>query len=106
MDGGGGDVEYPRPPRPWYRQVATQWPVFVSLVVVASGVVVVGTGLWRPGSTIAGAGVLLAALLRLVLPERTAGLLCNRSRTLDVLLTGLLGIGILIVTWIVDPTPR
>lgn len=99
----GGDAELPRPPRPWYRQVFTQWPLFVSLAVVAGGVAVAGAGQWRWGATIAGAGVVLATVLRLLLPERVAGLLCCRRRSLDVLVTGVLGVGILIVTWIVSP---
>lgn len=99
----GDDWEYPRPPRPWYRQLAAQWPLFVTLLVVAVGVGVAGAGFWRRGSTITGAGVLLAAVLRLVLPERAAGLLCCRSRTLDVLLTVVLGVGILVVAWVVPP---
>ena len=38
--------------------------------------------------------MLLSALLRLVLPERVAGLLCCRSRWFDVAFTALLGAGI------------
>lgn len=100
----GDDWVFPRPPRPWYRQVAGQWPLFVTLLVVTVGVVTAGVGSWRSGSTVVAAGLLLAAVLRLLLPERVAGLLCCRSRVLDVLLTGVLGTALLIVTWVVSPT--
>ena len=49
----------------------------------------------RGGSlTVAGA-LLLAALARLVLPERTAGLLASRTRTTDVVTFATLAAGLL-----------
>lgn len=103
---GGEHSEYPMPPRPWYLQIAGQWPLFVSLLAVAAGIAVAGAGYWRRGSTIVGAGVLVAAALRLVLPRRVAGLLENRSRAVDVLVTGVLGIGIIVAAWVVSPTRK
>nr|NLI49068.1 DUF3017 domain-containing protein [Propionibacterium sp.] len=99
----GEESEYPRPPRPWYQQLVGQWPLVTSTAVVLAGVSVGAAGAWRIGSTIAGAGVLLAALLRLVLPRRLVGLLETRSRTIDVLVTTLMGAGIVIVAWTVSP---
>lgn len=96
-------VQGPQPPRPWWFLVARQWPLFVTLCVVAAGLGVSGTSYWRRGATVAGAGVLLAALLRLVLPERVAGLLCCRSRWFDVAFTALLGAGIVALAWLVSP---
>ena len=50
--------------------------------------------------------VLLAAVLRLVLPEKRAGLLCCRSRLFDVAFTAIVGAGIVALAWLVDPTRK
>lgn len=68
-----------------------QLPLTGVLAVVAAGLGLGATGAWRAGATVVGAGVVLAGLLRLTLPVRTAGLLAVRSRRLDVVL--LLGLG-------------
>jgi len=96
-------VQGPVPPRPWYLLIAGQWPVFVTIVVVASGVSVAGASFWRRGSTIVGIGMLLGAGLRAVLPERVVGLLACRSKWLDVVFSGAIGLGILVLAWIVSP---
>jgi hypothetical protein len=62
-----------------------------ALAVVGAGLAVGAAGWWRLGAWVIAAGVLLAGLLRLVLPARRAGLLAVRSRRLDVTL--LLGLG-------------
>lgn len=103
---GSVTTERPQPPRPWFALIAGQWPLFVSLVVVATGVGFSADSYWRRGATIAGAGILLAALLRAVLPERVAGLLRCRSRWFDVLFTALVGGGILLLAWIISPTRK
>lgn len=99
-------IQGPRPPRPWYRLVAGQWPVFVTLLVVASGIATSGLSYWRRGATIIGVGVLLGAALRLLLPEKVAGLLCCRSRWIDVTLMTILGAGVIVLAWIVNPTRK
>ncbi len=99
-------TDYPLPPRPWYLQIAGQWPLFLSLSVVAAGILVAGVGYWRRGSSIAGAGVLVAAALRLVLPEKKVGLLESRSKAIDVAVTTILGVGIILLAWIVSPTRK
>jgi hypothetical protein len=73
--------------------------VGIALVIISQGVHLVRSG------TLVFAGVLLiAAMTRLVLPERRAGLLSSRRRLLDVAILGTLGIGLL-VAGLVVPVP-
>ena len=53
----------------------TEAPAGVVVAVVAAGLVLVGTGRWREGAAVIGAGLLLGAALRLALPVRRAGAL-------------------------------
>lgn len=94
----------PMPPRPWYRLIAGQWPVFVTMLVMTCGLALSAASYWRRGATIVGAGVLLGALLRAVLPERMIGLLTCRSRAIDVAVTAVVGAAIVLLAWLVDPT--
>ena len=71
----------------------------VALAIIRQGVHLVQRG------TLVFAGVLLiAALARLVLPERRAGMLASRRRLLDVAIFGMLGIGLLVAGFVV-PVP-
>ena len=73
--------------------------VGIGLLIISQGVHLVRSG------TLVLAGVLLiAAMARLVLPERRAGLLSSRRRLLDVAILGALGIGLL-VAGLVVPVP-
>jgi Protein of unknown function (DUF3017) len=73
--------------------------VGIGLLIISQGVHLVRSG------TLVLAGVLLiAAMARLVLPERRAGLLSSRRRLLDVAILGVLGIGLL-VAGLVVPVP-
>lgn len=74
-----------------------QWPLIVVLAVVACGLGVVALGQWRWGAILVGAGVGLAAVLRLVLSRRSAGLLEVRSRWFDVSLLTVLAAGIIVL---------
>lgn len=61
-----------------------QWPLVFVLGVVAIGFLITLLWNWSPGLLVMGAAFGLAAVLRLVLPERAAGLLRVRSRWFDV----------------------
>ncbi|CAN5726443.1 hypothetical protein BH18ACT7_BH18ACT7_12320 [soil metagenome] len=63
-------------------------------LVVLAGMVLIATEYWRRGLTVVGAAAVLAALFRPVLPARRAGWLAVRSRTLDVLIFGSLGVAL------------
>lgn len=83
-------------PREQEERTLNPVPLLAVLAVLGVAMVVLATGHWRRGSFTIGTAVLLAALLRAVLPARTAGLLAVRSRAFDVLLT--LGAGVALIT--------
>ena len=90
----------PLPPiRPWPRR---QWPLLVVLSGIAISVLLVVFVDFRPGMTLFALSVLLAAVFRLVLTTRRAGLLVLRSRTVDVLTLAAMG-GMLLVLAIAIP---
>jgi Protein of unknown function (DUF3017) len=60
-------------------------PIILVFAVVAVGMVRVLTQHWREGAALLGGALLLAALLRVVLPTDRVGLLAIRSRPVDVL---------------------
>lgn len=73
------------------------------LLVVTAGLLLGVADRWRSGATLVGAGALLGAVLRLVLPARRAGLLVVRSRRLDVAVLAALGAGLVALASSVPP---
>jgi len=65
------------------------------LVVTAVGIGIVATGEWRVGIRWVAGGLIFAALVRLVLPAREAGMLAVRHRVEDCVM--LAGVGALLV---------
>ena len=61
------------------------------MVAAAIGMTIVVLGSWRTGVRWIAGALVLAALLRLVLPRRDAGMLAARHRLFDVLFMGSLG---------------
>ena len=98
-DAGGGPTDVRKP---LLRQVAGQWPLAVVLLGVVAGLVIVAFAHWRLGCTCVGGAITLGGLLRLVLRDR-AGLLAVRRRAVDVVLLLGVGIGIVVLAWIVSP---
>ena len=85
----------------WWRQ----WPISVVLAGVVVALLLVTFDYFRRGAIVLAASVLLAAFLRLLLPEREAGLLVVRSRRVDVAILGTFGILLaLFAFWV--PPPR
>ena len=82
-----------------------QWPVLLVGLCMAGSLVVVVVRDFRPGTVLFAGSVLLASLLRLVLPDRQAGLLVLRTRALDVLTLLLMGLIILTLALIVPELP-
>ena len=87
--------------RGWWRQ----WPIFVVLLGVAIALTLVALDYFRRGSIVLAGSVLLAAFLRLLLPDREAGLLVVRSRRVDVAVLGVLGTLLAVFAFWVPP-PR
>jgi Protein of unknown function (DUF3017) len=73
-------------------------------VVVALVIISQGADLVRSGTLVFASVLLLAAMARLVMPERRVGMLSSRRRLLDVAFLGVLGIGLL-VAGLVVPVP-
>jgi hypothetical protein len=75
------------------RYPSTIGGAFYLLVLVATavGIGIVYSGDWRLGIRCLAGGLCFAALLRLVLPRKDAGMLAVRSRLIDTLLLGGLG---------------
>lgn len=87
--------------RGWWRQ----WPIVVVLLGVGIALALVAADFFRRGSIVLAGSVLLAAFLRLLLPDREAGLLVVRSRKVDVAILGVLGVLLaLFAFWV--PPPR
>lgn len=80
------------------------WPLGAALGLFAIGVVLVAMGHWRRGPVVMAAALGLAALLRLVLPARTAGLLVVRRRWVDVVAMLALGAAIATLAMVVPGT--
>lgn len=80
-------------------------PYLAVLALLLAGLGVVSRGGWRWGLGIVAAGLVLAAVLRLALPARRAGLLLVRSRSLDALFLLCLAV-VLVLFTAVDPASR
>jgi hypothetical protein len=69
------------------------------------GLVLVLLGAWRAGLTWIGVGLLVAALTRLVLSDRRAGMLRVRRRWSDVLMLVVAGVGLIVLSIVVPNQP-
>jgi hypothetical protein len=72
------------------------------LVLAAAALIVVATGHWRRGVDLLAGSLICAALARLVLPTRDAGMLEVRSKVFDVTLLVVVG-GLMI--WLAFTVP-
>jgi Protein of unknown function (DUF3017) len=88
------------PPWPLWRR---QWPLGLVLMLVVGGISLMLDQHVKRGTALLGGALLVAALLRSVLPTRDIGLLAVRTRVFDVLTTGLMGTAIVILTVVVPP---
>lgn len=90
--GAGRRVAEPQEPVRW-RQLAF-WLV-VAGVCVALLIMRLGTHDLRSGTFVLAGVLLIAAIARLVLPDRLAGMLSSRRRLFDVAIFAVLGAGLL-----------
>ena len=95
------DVTDPADLRPDFLR---PWALLAVLVIFAIGVGLVATRHWRRGSVMVGGSLVLAGLLRWVLPERLAGLLVVRSKIFDVALGLGVGTGVVVLGMVVPGT--
>ena len=76
-----------------------------ALIGVGIAMIMIALDYFRRGSIVLSASVLLAAFLRLLLPDSDAGMLVVRSRKVDVLTLAVLGVGLTIFTfWVPAPS--
>lgn len=80
------------------------WPLLVLLTAVGIGAGLAAFGHWRRAALMVAGALLLGAVLRLVLPRETAGLLTVRRRWIDVTVLAVLGVAIAVVTLVVPPS--
>ena len=101
MSGGGRHHARQRPP-----PRLAQLPYVAMLVGIGVALVIIGQGvhLVRSGTLVIAGVLLMAAIARLILPDRRAGMLSSRRRLLDVAIFGVLGIGLLVGALVV-PVP-
>lgn len=94
------NVRHLRPqPAPRLRE----WPItLVSLVLIVS-LGITSADHFRRGAVLFSFGIALAFFLRLLLPERDAGLLAVRSRKVDLLVLGLLTLSVSVLSLTVPP---
>lgn len=67
-------------------------PLSLVLLIAAVGMVRVLTEHWREGAVLLGGALLVAAVLRVLLPVDRVGLLAIRSRAIDVLCYSAFGV--------------
>jgi hypothetical protein len=80
--------------------------VYLAVVAMALvGLAITAAGPWRSGVSWIGSGLLLAALARLVLGERSAGMLRVRRKWSDVLMLTVAGVALLVLAVIVPDQP-
>ena len=77
----------------------------VVLALAAVGIAIVWSGNWRLGMRCLAGGLCFAAVVRLVLPGRDAGMLAVRNRFFDVLVLGGLGAAIFFLATTIPNQP-
>lgn len=105
---GDWEREVEPPPPPWPPVTAGYLAV---LGTGGTGLALLGAvgqgwvpdGLFRVGAALVATAVLVAAVLRAVLPDQRAGMLGLRSRRVDVGIYGLLGVAALVLALVVPP---
>jgi len=79
------------------------WLIAAALI---SGMALIGFGHVRPGGLVVAGTLVVAALIRLLLPRERAGGLVVRSRATDVLLLLGMGLALFVIVIALDLRPR
>ncbi|WP_395572116.1 DUF3017 domain-containing protein [Streptomyces sp. BK79] len=89
----GGDAPAP----------ARQWPILLVVGLVGIGLLLTALDVFRWGTLLIGAALLVGAALRWVLPD--VGMLAVRSRFTDITTYGVLGLAIVLLALMAQPKP-
>nr|WP_234393014.1 DUF3017 domain-containing protein [Streptomyces pactum] len=95
---GGGRAAAGDAPAP-----ARQWPILLVVVLVGTGLLLTALDVFRYGTLLIGAALLVGAALRWVLPD--VGMLAVRSRFTDISTYGVLGLSIVLLALMTQPNP-
>jgi Protein of unknown function (DUF3017) len=79
-----GPIDVPKRGGRW-RALGSQWAFLLVLLVAAVGLVRILQYHWREGAVLVGGALVVAGLLRAVLPSARVGLIAVRGRLVDVL---------------------
>lgn len=82
-----------------------QFPFVLVMAVVVVGLVRIVQYYWREGTVLVAGALLLAALLRALLPQDRIGLVAIRGRGVDILLYGGLGVAMMAVALTIHGGP-
>lgn len=82
---------------------ARQWPLLVVLSAVALGLLLTALDVFRYGTLVIGAALLAGAAMRWILPR--VGMLAVRSRFTDIATYGILGLAIVLLSLMAQPSP-
>jgi hypothetical protein len=85
------------------RLIRAQWPILLVFLTFVTAFGLVVGDFWRRGSLLIGIGVGLAAVLRLVLSDKRAGLLVVRRRMTDFTTMAVVCATVIYVAWTIDP---
>jgi hypothetical protein len=85
--------------RRWWRQ----WPIALVLSGVVVSLAIVALDRFRVGSLLLAASLVLAFVLRLLLPSTQAGMLAVRSKSVDLAVLGALAAALAIFAIAVPP---
>ena len=80
-------------------------PLLLVLAVTAAGLIRIVMYNWREGTVLLGLALVLAGVLRALLPADRVGLVAIRSRAVDVLLYGGLGLMMMAVSLTITGGP-
>ena len=90
--------------RPRRRRWWAQWPLAIVLAGVVASLAVVALDRFRLGSLMLAASLVLAFILRLVLPADRAGMLAVRSKRVDLVVLGTLAAALVVFAlWVPPP---
>lgn len=83
------------------RFLKREWAIGLVLVVLTAGLLTVAFGHWRRGTGYVGVAVVVAMMLRLVLPTHAVGMLAARGRIFDAVTMLLIGGAVIVLSILV-----